>query len=473
MEVAAVPFKGILNGSNIMKPNYHLNYGKKRIDRAIKNKKSFIPLGEAVKEVYTGGIFKRIFVDKEEFGLPYISAQHMMNSDPLEVAKTISKKYTPRIEDMTLKPKQILVSCAGTIGNVRLIGEDLDGVIGSQDIIRVISDNNKIPYGLVYAYLASPTAFNYMQSFIYGSVVPRIEPNTLAKLPVPNFSDPLQQEVHSLIVKSANIRLEAINILKQAKLEIKNKAKLEDLTTLDYEYFGNYYNERPVSTFSRNIKEISSTTINAFNYSKRVENLEERVRKGPYLTLSECLNEKQFFTSGSFRRLELDSPNSIKLINQSDIFQIKKKGKLLARIFIKVNNLVEYGEVMIAGVGTLGEGETFCRAIFCNEELENQLVSGEFIRMKTNAKVPSGYLYCWLSTDYGFRFIRKTQTGTKLCRPIQELLKEIPVPLLSHEVMEQIDNEVKRAHTMLYDALLLEEKAIDLVEKEIESWQEY
>ena len=142
MEIASVPYKSILSGSNIMKPNYHLNYGKKRIERAIQNKKSFTPLGDTVKDVYTGGIFKRVFVEKEEFGLPYISAQHMMNSNPLEVAKTISRKYTPRQEDMTLRASQILVSCAGTVGNVRLIGVDLDGVIGSQDIIRVISDDD-------------------------------------------------------------------------------------------------------------------------------------------------------------------------------------------------------------------------------------------------------------------------------------------------------------------------------------------
>jgi type I restriction enzyme S subunit len=76
------------------------------------------------------------------------------------------------------------VSCAGTVGNVRLITKDLEGVIGSQDIIRVNPDDTKLPYGYLYAYLASKTAYNYMQSYIYGSVVPRIEPNTLSRLPI-------------------------------------------------------------------------------------------------------------------------------------------------------------------------------------------------------------------------------------------------------------------------------------------------
>ena len=184
------------------------------------------------------------------------------------------------------------------------------------------------------------------------------------------------------------------------------------------------------------------------------------------------MDENQFFTTGSFKRLELSSPASIKLINQSDIFNLSKKGKFVAIRFLRVYKLVEYGEVIIGGVGALGEGETFCRVVFGNEELVGQLISGEFIRMKTNRKVPSGYLFCWLSTDYGFRFIRRTQSGTKLCRPIQELLKNIPVPILESSQMEQIDIKVKDAHTFFYRALCFENQAIELVEKEIESWQE-
>jgi hypothetical protein len=49
-------------------------------------------------------------------------------------------------------------------------------------------------------------------------------------------------------------------------------------------------------------------------------------------------------------------------------------GKKIARKNVKMDNLVKYGEILIASVGTLGENETFCRTIFSNEEFENQLV---------------------------------------------------------------------------------------------------
>ena len=157
------------------------------------------------------------------------------------------------------------------------------------------------------------------------------------------------------------------------------------------------------------------------------------------------------------------------LINQSDIFDSIIKGKYISKRNVKLSNLVEYGEVLIAGVGTLGENETFCRTIFANEDLVGQLVSGEFIRMKTN-NIPSGYLYAWLSSDYGFRLIRSLQTGTKLCRPKPRIVLEIPVPVIEKEQIEEIDRIVKEAHTKHYKANCLERKAISMVEQEIEKW---
>lgn len=158
------------------------------------------------------------------------------------------------------------------------------------------------------------------------------------------------------------------------------------------------------------------------------------------------------------------------LINQSDIFDTIIRGKHISKRNVKLSNLVEYGEVLIAGVGTLGENETFCRCIYANEDLVNQLVSGEFIRMKTIEEIPSGYLYTWLSSDYGFRFIRNLQTGTKLCRPIPRLLLEIPVPIIESNKMKEIHDIVTDAHTKRYKANCLVKQAIGMIENEIEHW---
>jgi len=72
----------------------------------------------------------------------------------------------------------------------------------------------------------------------------------------------------------------------------------------------------------------------------------------------------------------------------------------------------------------------------------------------------------------GFRFLRSIHTGTKLCRPIQKLLYELPVPIIAKDLMEEIHLNVVQAHTLRYKALLAEKEAVQIIEKEIESWQD-
>ncbi|MFV8342259.1 methylation-associated defense system restriction endonuclease subunit S MAD5 [Flavobacterium sp. XS2P39] len=426
-------------------------------------------LSEFSSDIFYGGRARRNYVENKEKGVSFMGSSDMLKSD-FESLKLVSKKLTKDLTSSMLKEGWTMISRSGTIGNTNYTTKDFIGKAASEHIIRVVP-NDQIKSGYLYSFLSSKYGYALMTQGTFGAVIRHIEPEYLAGLPIPIFDKIKQQKIHDLITEASDLRVEANKLLRNAQKEIKTLVELPDLNKNEFEYFGNHSHDREVAVFQRNISELSAISINAFNYSKKVEILENRVKQKKYKLLHECLDANQFFSTGSFKRLELDSPTSIKLINQSDILNLKKQGKLLARAFAKTDKLAEYGEVLIAGVGTLGEGETFCRAIFVNEELEGQLLAGEFIRMKTNEEVPSGYLFSWLSSDYGFRFIRKTQSGTKLCRPIHRLLKNIPIPILEKSQMDKIDKDVRSANKMIYDALCKENKAISLVEKEIESWQ--
>lgn len=454
MEIASVPYKSILNGSNIMKPNYHLNYGKKRIERAIKNKKSFTPLGDAVRDVFTGGIFKRVFVEKEEFGLPYISAQHMMNSNPLEVAKTISKKYTPRQEDMTLRSSQILVSCAGTVGNVRLIGEDLDGVIGSQDIIRVISDEDSDPYGFIYAYLASPTAYNYIQSYIYGSVVPRIEPNTLAKLPVPNFSDRLKQEIHNLIVEATNLRVEANKLLSEA-VELME----EKLPSIE---FRSVYKTKILARINHNSR------IEATYNTNSIEGFYEALEQSNTELKSISELSQQVFTPGIFKRIRTNNPEKgVPFLSGSDLLnQYPNFQSFLSRKMKNIDNYILYnGWLAIQDAGTIGY------LSYITKFLDGVSATNNLVRVVPNEDDNKNYyIYCFFKTKVGQRLLKSLEYGSVQKHIDNHQVSNFKVPMFK-VIEEQITRKVKKCMDNLGDACFLEKEAIDLVEKEIESWQ--
>lgn len=417
--------------------------------------------------IYTTGRGCRVYTLPER-GVPFLSNSDMMTQNPLMTCNFMSRKYGYD-ESAVLKGGMILTGRVGAIGQTAFVPKywERHNMMGSDNIIRIVV-KEEFKNGFIYAYLASKYGNLSFWKQATGGVQPFITDKMVANLPIPDFHESFKQEIDDLIQESAKLREEAANMLSKAKFLLKQKANLKDLTPDDYDYYGARAASRKVSCFSIRRKNITTTTINAFNLSERIKNTKKKLRT--VVSLKETLLSQNVFSTGSFSRIEVASDKGIMLINQSDIFDTIIKGKRISRRNVKIDNLVNYGEVLIAGVGTLGDSEKFCHVVFANEDLVGQLVSGEFIRMKTIKDVPSGYLFAWLDTDFGFRLIRNTQSGTKLCRPIPKLLLEIPVPIIDNESMLEIDKLIREAHTKHYKANCNERKAISMVEQEIESW---
>uniref|UniRef100_UPI003FF105EC methylation-associated defense system restriction endonuclease subunit S MAD5 n=1 Tax=Phocaeicola coprocola TaxID=310298 RepID=UPI003FF105EC len=429
---------------------------------------SSFKLKDYCTEIFTSGRNKRVYTTKE-FGYPFLSNSDVVAAAPLASCKYSSKKYGFD-EKAILRKGMILTGRVGAIGQTAFVPGYLEAynAMGSDNIIRICVKPEE-RNGFIYAYLASKIGNLSFWKHATGGVQPFITDAMVGELPIPDFPEAFQKEVDDLIQESARLREEATEALEDASKLLKHYASLSDLTEADYDYYGPRSYERQVSCFVKSRKDIDSTTINAFNHSERIKNTKDKIT---CLTrpLKDLIINGDVFSTGSFPRIEVKEDKGIMLINQSDIFDTIIRGKHISKRNVKLSNLVEYGEVLIAGVGTLGENETFCRCIYANEDLVNQLVSGEFIRMKTIEEIPSGYLYTWLSSDYGFRFIRNLQTGTKLCRPIPRLLLEIPVPIIESNKMKEIHDIVTDAHTKRYKANCLVKQAIGMIENEIEHW---
>lgn len=450
MEVTKVKSKTIIGNSHIFKPGYHMNFGKKRIEKAIYNKFPFESLGNVSASVFTGGIFKRVFVDDPEYGHPYISAQHMMNSNPLDVAKIISKKYTPRQEEMSLKENQILVSCAGTIGNVRLITKDLTGVIGSQDIIRVDPNNIKLPYGYLYAYLASKTAYNYMQSYIYGSVVPRIEPKTLSRLPIPILSEEKQQKIHQLIVEASELRVEANRLLKEAQNKITSK--------LD---FGK--NKISEKFFITDIITSHQTRFESQYHKSIGSYYRDKILNSEHILLKNA--SEDIFRPGIFKRNYVK--DGVDFLGGSDIAKsIPDSDKKLSK-----RNTPNFKELILKEDWILVTcGGTIGTSVLVNSYLATKLASQHILRVIPK-NIKTGYLYAFLSSEIGVKVIQSFTYGSVIPQIEPHHLTLVPLPLLDEELMDRIHLDIMKYKFNLNEAIIKENQAIALIEKEIDLWQ--
>lgn len=449
--------------------SFHLSDGVVVRRKIAASPYKIMKVGDAANQIFYGNRAKRVYVQKRENGIPFLSSSDILQAD-LENVKLASKKYTPCIEQMRLQEGWILISRSGTIGNTAWATKQHAQKLASEDVIR-IDPNNILRAGFVYAYLSSSYGHSLLTQGTFGAVIQHIEPDFVASLPIPQFPAKFQEKVDNLIKESAQLREEANDIQKAAMLILYSKTGLNEVSIDEYNYFGPSVEKRAVSSFVINKKLVTPVTINAFNLSLRNRNLIKRIKRTiETKPLIDCLDENGLFSTGSFPRIELNSGHGVMLINQKDIFDSIIKGKYISKRNVKLDRLVEQNEIMIAGVGTLAETESFCRCIYANEYLKGKLVSGEFIRMKTNQSVMPGYLYLWLSSDYGFRLIRSTQAGTKLCRPIPKLLEQIPVPIIKRDLMKKINAMVLDSQNKLYQSVMKEIDAISLVEKEIDGW---
>lgn len=416
-------------------------------------------------DAFNPNIFKRKMCMKNGRSLPFFQS-----SDVPVVSETphlFISEQQGREMNLIVKRGDILVTGYGSIGLTRIVSRQQGDVCYADNVCRIRVREGALT-GYIYAFLSSKYGYALLNKNASGSVVRFIKASNIKLIPIPKFPLEFQNNIDSLINHAVGLREEAADELELAEKLLKEKAGLRELTPDDYDYFGQHGATREPSCFTRKISEISSRSINAFNYSKRIERLKNLIPA--YRPLREILIGNTTFSTGSFPRIEVKEGKGVMLINQSDAFDTIIKGKWISTRNVNLNNHVDYGEVIIAGVGTLGENETFCRALFANEDLNGQLISGEFIRMKTIEDIPSGFLYVWLNSDYGFRLIRGTQAGTKLCRPIPEAFLDIPVPILSKEDMNEIDQMVREAHTKRHIANKKELEAIAMVEAEIEKW---
>ena len=81
---------------------------------------------------------------------------------------------------MLLQPGWTLISRSGTIGNTTYVRSDMDGLAGSEHIMRVVADKKKILPGYLYAFLSSAIGVSIIRQGTFGAVIDTIEPKYIA-----------------------------------------------------------------------------------------------------------------------------------------------------------------------------------------------------------------------------------------------------------------------------------------------------
>ena len=411
-----------------------------------------LTIKDVTEDIFYGNRAKRVYVKKRNHGIPFLSSSDILQAD-LENVKLASKKYTPSIEQLTLKKGWTLISRSGTIGNCAFANAKHAQKLASEHVIRLVP-NNILRGGLVYAYLASKQGHSLLTQGTFGAVIQHIEPNFIASLPIPQFPEGFQQEVDNLIQESAQLREEATDALEEAHSLIESKF---DMTLFSNKFGG------------VNIKEVTAGSMYRFDSSYHLSDsakFEKLIFKRNYVTLATLCSD--IFGGGRAKRYyTADKSRGVPFLSNSDLGKANPlrtcKYSLRTRGFDE-SSILKKGMIVTGRVGAIGQTQ------FIGEEFERLQVMGSDNVIRIVPKTNSGYIYAYLSSKIGNSMFWKYATGGVQPFISSAMVGQILVPLFEDEIIHRCNDLIELYSSKKEMSNIKENQAIRMVEEEIEKW---
>lgn len=407
-------------------------------------------IGDQSDQIFSGNIFKRVYVNNPYNGIPYITGSDMIKQD-IDSGKYISKKQAHYLQNLILKKDWILVSCSGTLGNTVFTNELFQNRIATHDLIRILPNSKDVLNGFLYAYLSSKYGYSLLTQSSYGGVVKHIEPEHIENIPVPIFPENKQLEIHNLIVESTELRVEANKLQREAIDLIENTLPLIGQTK---QYVSS------ISNLSKNNLRFDAST----NFTN-IELFYNKLTVKYNMPTIEELSEK-VFTPNIFKRLRVDNPVfGIPFLSGSDLLDAMPTfNSFLSK---RMKNIDDYilrnGWIAIQDAGTIGY------VTLVNGYLDGVAATNNLVRVVPKKTSANYYIYAFLKTQQGQAILKSYEYGSVQKHIDNNQVSQIKIPILpEYEVITNKMSEYLRKTT---EACNKENQAIQLVENEIEQWQ--
>lgn len=407
-------------------------------------------------EVFTSGRNKRVYTEKE-FGFPFLSNSDVMASNPFMSCKYSSKKYGYD-ENALLKKGMILTGRVGAIGQTAFVPAYLEKAkaMGSDNIIRIVVKST-FRNGFIYAYLASKIGNLSFWKHATGGVQPFITDTMVGQLPIPDFPNDFQIKVDDLIQKSARLREEATSLLDEAK------SLLSDFCEISFEKRKDGNFGHVSSSFLRNTLNLRFDAPVFINDGVTwMKNLRRET-----VVLGEC-NIKTWYP-GMFKRSYV--ANGLPYIKGSELFlsnPFRRCEKLSRSRTPKLEQLwLKEGQLLISCAGICGLVK-----LITKEYEENEAIgSPDIIRLVSEDPLfTKEYLFVYLQLPAVYDYMQSLKYGSVIERFDIGNIETIPIVKPSKALSEQITSIIRKYMDCSYRSFNAEEKAISMVEQEIEKW---
>lgn len=411
------------------------------------------------------GRIKRVWVTDPDHGRPFLSSTDIFQAD-LSTLRLISNKAVSDNPKLIIRKNWTLITRAGTIGRMAYARPDMHEMACTEDVLRVIPDESKVPAGYLYAYLNSKFGVPLIVSGTYGAIIQHIEPFHVSELPVPRLKKDLEVEIDGLVKMAAVLRVEATRMLSAAISMTLSAWGVSEGTQCQQDI-------HPDIQVIGSIVLARHSRLDAFFYGHAAQNSDSHLKEIgnsiPMATIGDSAVTRRVFETIRFGRVNVSDPNfGVPFLSISDLVRVDPKPDSLIsrRQADSVNALVEAGWLILPRVGQLqGVFGTVC---FIPQHLDQVAVSDNNIRIvPVNEKI-GAYIWAALSTDICYQQIIRRACGTSIPYLDAKRVASIPMPWPSAGVRHEIASIVIDAMAKRSEASRQEASAVHLVEQAIE-----
>ncbi|MEV7523768.1 restriction endonuclease subunit S [Streptomyces sp. NPDC091371] len=413
--------------------------------------------------LFSGPLFKRVYLTDPEHSVPFLGTKDMMTADLTGLPRLKkSDAESSALSYLELKPGMTLISRSGfNAGRRSYARPDMEGIWGSEDIVKVEPNQKKIKPGYLYAFLLSKFGEVLVRGSVYGSAVKHIEPHHIAGLPVPRFDAKLEERIHKLIEKSAELRAQCQKDLVAATKDFFDSNGLSELNEVGW-----HQQDRDLGFV---VESVGTTSIRALNFAPRARRLLEQLGSVPAKSLGTICSGGYLDSGVRFKRVDSDSEHGAQLVGQRQGFWLRPEGRWISAAHAPRGIFAEDETVMIAAQGTLGENEVFCRPLFVTGKWLDYAYTQHFLRVVSgDPEIPGAYLFAFFRSEAAFRILRSLSVGGKQQDIHEALRAEIPIPLAPPADRARIAATVRYAYNCRDRADVLEDKALALLTAAIE-----
>jgi type I restriction enzyme S subunit len=420
---------------------------------------SFLKLEDCCLDIYEVPPFKHIYVNR---GIPFYTSSALFDNEFTPSHMLIPDM--PDIEKYIIKKGQILMARSGNVesgilGQLVMVGDIMNGTATSDHVIRFTANCDVINSGYLAAFLMSEVCKGQLLKNAAGAVIPAIRPDSLRDLQIPIVNSNLQEQIGYNMKNAVDRREQAIYYLKEARSLILSYNNLPPLLNID----------------SETIDPTKETQIRLTNLSEFTE--EYRLDSHFYNPIAKAAfcNIKEYSKSYStlkdltediiigkrFKRNYVESDHGTPFIGSKNILQIRPtelKYLSNSEIGFMDDLLLKKNMILIACSGSLGG--TFGKAGFVYKNFEDYAASQHILRIVVNeAKIDPGYLYAFLSSNYGYQCVTRYRWGALIDEIDDDDMSKLIIPLPDEIQQKEIGNLVRKAYDLRAEAILLEDEA--------------